>query len=904
MNAKNLNAFANLALAAALFLCGCKTTRDQAPRKSWATQSTEQVGLVPSLPLLGQSPLATPTQATGQTKSMPWGLPKNLTQPIPGKKTKTQTHATKGNSQSGTVGKAGSPVIVNVHQTKEAAETASSPSEKESASRLETLYGGRFERTADRNLEQFGYAYFSGVDKVAQNAGPVSNDYIVGPNDEIVLALSGSTDAYHRITVDRDGFLQIPDFGPIPVAGLYFGELKDVILTFLKERLTGFELTVSMGRLRSIRVSVIGQVNRPGIVEISSLSSPVAAIIAAGGPLKTGSLRQISLRQADSSNDASVNIDLYNLLRNPDDAPSYPTLRDGDTIHIPSIGPTIGIAGYIQQPGIYELSRDSIEVTEALELAGGLTPFSFTPLAHIERTVDGRGRQKIGVELDADGLSQAMSDGELLLIEAVDGKRQPIVRIEGEVSRPGDYEFRPGMTLSELIERADGLTIDAYLPQAFVSRQLGIAEVIQDVPQRAAHSRTRRVIVSDLSKAVSKNPFHNIKLMPLDLVTIRSHKDARPLPTVEIIGSVQHPGRYELTAGMRVSDLVAIAGNPTPDVYYDEAELIRRVFDEKTRRLDAQRYRLDLRQALNTREDRSNPHDTLLANGDQLVIRSLQQAQVRVRIEGQVRFPGEYVFPSGAKISDLVAAADGILEDANLRAAIFTRESTKQLQKQRLEHLEERTRRLFEKALEKMVQTGHAREGIAAQLSLTQTMGTVDRIQRDEADGRIVLPFDRPDFPDSEYNLPLETGDRLYVPKRHATVSVAGHVFRPISLVAAEPISIKQALEQAGGLTENAAENQLYVIRADGAVSSIAQKASRLRKSDPLLPGDVLLVPRKATERAFGAKLSDTLALARQAAELGLISAGIGKDIDFTLVQPNDTRKGAANPDIFLDQIK
>ena len=901
---KKKNPLVAFALAPAIIFSACNSTQSltqtSAEPSHWAKVSAEHIQEVPQRDSLDIAPLATPNIALDNMVSTPLGAPRNLTLPLnqgtqPAKESKTGG----GSSDNGSSTGQASAVTINLNTNQK--EPISGPVEPLSQSQLEELYQGGFERSADRNLEQFGYSFLQTQNANSQSTGPVPANYIVGPEDELIVTLSGGVDAYHRLTVDRNGLLHIPDFGPVAVAGQTFAEVDESILSFLNERRIGFQLTVSMGRLRSIRVNIVGQVQNPGTVEIPAFSNPIQALGAAGGPLKSGTLRKIRLIRAGAQSAAFETVDLYDYLNSAADAPIPYYIQDGDTLLVPAIGPTIGIAGYVKRPAIYELLDQSLTVADALSLAGGLTAFSFTPLAHIEKTVEGRGRKRIGVNLNSEGLTATMSDGELLLVEGIDGGRQPLVKIEGEVSRPGDYEFQPGMTLSDLIGRADGLTIDAYLPQALISRQLGEAVAIEDVVGRSGHKRSRRIIVSNLSEAMTGNEIHDIALMPLDLITIRSRQEAAPRPIVEIIGSVKNPGAYELTAGMRVSDLVAIAGNPNQAAYYDEAELIRKVFDETTRRIDAKRYRFSLRSALLDEDDTSDP---VLVTGDRLIIRSLQEAQVRARVEGFVRFPGEYVFPAGARISDLIAAAGGILDEADLRAASFVRKSTQDLQRQRIKHLEERTRRLFELALEKMVQTGHAREGIAANISLAQSMNTVDRIFQQEADGRIVIPFDRQDFPNSEFNLELENGDYLKIPRKHSTISVAGHVFRPISLVATGPIDIAEALDQAGGLTETADKKQLYVIRADGSVKSVAQKKSPLKKNDSLLPGDVLLAPQKAVERAFGAQLSDALALAKQAAELGLISASIGNDTDFTIVNPSDAPSFTEAEDIFLKQLQ
>jgi protein involved in polysaccharide export with SLBB domain/sugar phosphate isomerase/epimerase len=435
--------------------------------------------------------------------------------------------------------------------------------------------------------------------------------------------------------------------------------------------------------------------------------------------------------------------------------------------------------------------------------------------------------------LDEAGLATVMGDGELLLVEAVDNQLQPVVRLSGEVVRPGTFQFREGMRLSDLLGQADGLTVDAYLPQAFVSRQIGAPGCIELLGQQSCVGSTRRVLVVDLHRALAGDGEHDLELRPLDHVEIRARAVSTVRPTVEVIGPVQQPGRYELTAGLRVSDLVALAGNLRPEAYQDEAELIRRVYDEATRRMELKRFRFDLGRALREGDE----HDPVLQNEDRLVVRRLGNGEVTVTIDGQVPFPGTYVFPLGAQLTDLLSAAGGVLESGDLRATVFTRESVRRLQQSRLEHLRETTQRQYEGALETMVQTGQPNEGLAAKLALNQTRDLLQRMSTTQASGRVVVPFLRDDFPTSRFNLSLEDGDRLVIPRRQETVAVIGHVFNPSTFVAEDGLTVGEVLARSGGLTEFGDEERTYVIRADGNVESLAQKRSRLSFAAPLLPG-------------------------------------------------------------------
>jgi protein involved in polysaccharide export with SLBB domain len=619
-------------------------------------------------------------------------------------------------------------------------------------------------------------------------------------------------------------------------------------------------------------------------VDVPARGSVLTSLLAAGGPTKHGSLRRIELHRGQETRA----IDLYAFLTRGASA-GFETLHPDDIVFVPPIGPTVGIAGFVQRPAIYE-TTGPITVAEALDLGGGLTPFTFMPHVQIERTVEGRGRETADVPMDEEGLALPVDDGELLLVGAVEDDLQQVVVVSGQVVRPGTFQFRPGLRLRTLIEQADGLRIDAYLPQAFISRQIGEADCVELLAHQSCIGSTRRVLVVDLAQAMAGDPTHDLELRPLDHVEVRSREQSTVRPTVEVIGPVQRPGSYEVTAGLRVSDLVALAGNLEPEAFHDEAELIRRMYDPEKRRMEVRRFRFNLGLALERRDE----HDPVLQNEDRLVIRRLRTGQVTVSIEGEVPFPGTYVFPVGCKLGDLLAAAGGVLESADLRAARFTRESVRQLQQSRLDHLRETTRRQYEGALETMVQTGHANEGLAARVSLDQTRDLLERMRTTQASGRVVVPFLRQDFPESRFNLTLESGDRLVIPRRQETVAVIGHVFNPTTLVAEPGLTVDEVLGRSGGLTEFGDDQRLYVIRADGNVESLAQRRGKLSLQTALLPGDVVLVPREPLERTFGAQLSDVMMLARQAAEVTLLfNAASRGDNEFTnVMQPSRSYGG------------
>ncbi|MEM1331414.1 MAG: SLBB domain-containing protein [Planctomycetota bacterium] len=722
-------------------------------------------------------------------------------------------------------------------------------------SALERQYRGDLPRRPDRDLKQFGY------DQIQRLGGPTTTaaglaalDHVLVPGDEIIVDLTTDRVERLRAVVSRDGTVAFEGLVSLRAAGQTFEAFEASLRDEVARIRQNFDMSVGLGRLASVGVRVVGEAESPGLVDAGPRPTVLDALGSAG-VRKSGSLRRITVRRASGD---SVTIDLYAYLLGSGDAPDL-RLSAGDTVSIPPIGPTIAVAGSVQRPGIYEIERDASSPTEAIELAGGLTGFALEGQIQIERTV---GSSRILVDADPEAEAVVLQDGDTLLVGAVDGRLHPIVEIAGEVSRPGRFQHREGMTVGDLVRLAGGLTVDAADDQAIVSRVAGAPMGLNGAWDADSAPVTRRIMVVDLVKAARGDPAHDIVLEPLDLIRVRAIGEAREIPTVEIIGAARSAGVYELTAGMDVGDLIAIAGNLRPDAFREEAELVRRRRTLDATMLDVDRFRIPLSEILG-----AGGGGPTLRNGDRLIIRKLSRAEVRVRADGLVRFPGEYVLPAGSRITDLIAAAGGVLEGGDLRAARFTRASVRAMQADRWSELAERTRQTFERNLETRVNSARSKEAFSARIQLEQVQATLDRMQRTQATGRIVIPFTADDFPDSEANLALESGDALLVPRATSTITVQGHVFNPLTVVADASLSAQALIDQAGGFTEIADEKRIYVVRADGYVSSVAQKGGRFALRDPLLPGDIVLVPPRPLSRDAGSVALDLLLLARTAGE-------------------------------------
>lgn len=758
------------------------------------------------------------------------------------------------NSGAGSTGQ----VTVNVNTGLDPVVEARTP---RAPSALEMQFRGMFASGPDRELEQFGYAQIERLGTaIGSFEGPASSDHVVAVGDEFIVDLTTDRVERFRARVEADGTLELAGLLSVRVAGESFADAQEIIRTEVARTRRGFDLSVGLGRLASIPVRVIGEAESPGVVDAGPRPTLLDAIGAAG-VRRSGSLRRVGISRADGER---ITVDLYDYLLGREDASDIRLTR-GDTVILHPVGPTIGIAGSVQRPGIYELLLDgrAPTVPEAIELAGGGTGFAITDQVQIERTRDG---QRVLIDVDPMEQASPLQDGDLLLIGAVDGRLHPIVEVRGEVAQPGRFQHRGGMSVADLVRMSGGLTVDAFDGQAVVSRRAGESSPRDSVWDGARVSTSRRVIVVDLAKAMRGDPDHDIKLEPLDMLRVNRFDEAGDTPTVEVIGAARRPGTYELTAGMSVSDLIAIAGNLTPDAFAEEAELVRRRRTEDATVLDVDRYRIPLGDVLAGRA--AGPR---LETGDRFILRRLSRAEARVRVDGMVRFPGEYVLPSGAKITDLIAAAGGLIEGADLRAAQFSRDSVRAVQLARWEQMAARTRQTFERNLEDRVNSARSKEAFSARIQLEQVQASLERLRVSQASGRIILPFMQDDFPDSDANLILETGDSLVVPRATNTITVQGHVFNPITVVFGESVSTDDLIDRAGGLTETADKERLYVVRADGQVASVEQRGGRFRLDTPLLAGDVVLVPPRPLGRDAGSVVLDLLLLARSAGEAGAL---------------------------------
>jgi protein involved in polysaccharide export with SLBB domain len=291
------------------------------------------------------------------------------------------------------------------------------------------------------------------------NIAPVTPDYVIGPGDELLIQSWGQVTTNGRFLVDRSGDVFIPQVGTVHVAGLRFDQVQSTLKDQMSRTFRNFQLNVTMGRLRSIQIFLVGQARRPGTYTISSLSTLVNAIFVTGGPSPQGSLRHVQLKRGGK---LIVDFDLYDLLVRGDKSNDVPLLS-GDVIYIPPVGPQVAVAGNVKVPAIYELrSADSTTVGDVIDLAAGLTSVAAGDSIRLERIDDRHMRNTLQIPLTAEGQATRVKDGDLLEMVAVAGEFKDTVTLRGNVANPGRYMWKPGMRVSDLIPNKDALITRDY----------------------------------------------------------------------------------------------------------------------------------------------------------------------------------------------------------------------------------------------------------------------------------------------------------------------------------------------------------------------------------------------------------------------------------------------------------
>jgi polysaccharide export outer membrane protein len=484
---------------------------------------------------------------------------------------------------------------------------------------------------------------------------PAGPDYVVGPGDGLSIELWGGVSQRLYRTVDREGRVSLPEVGPLLVSGKSLAEVQESLQQTLRTQFRDVSADVSLGRLRTIRVYEVGDISSPGAYDISSLSTPLNALFAAGGPTTRGSLRVVKHYRG---NQLVQTVDLYDLLLHGVRS-DIQRLENGDTVLVPPIGPQVTVEGMIRRPAVYEL-RDEKNLAEVLELAGGLLPTAAVGHIEVQRLVAHEKRTMLSLDIPEGGgeaeitqkfVTFSIQDGDRIRIFPIAQYNQDVIYLDGHVLRPGRYSYHKDMRVTDVIG-----TYKDLLPEPATH----YAEII-----RINAPDFRPSVESfDLAGALA-DPSQAPMLQPMDTLRIFSRYDFENPAAVSVVGDVRGPGTYRTSGQIHLTDALHLAGGISPDAETDDAQVFRYLPGGKLKI-----FSVNLGQAL-----AGDPAENILMQPrDRLLIhRSPAALQPEtVYLEGEVGKPGRYPLTTNMTAADLIRSGGGLKPSAETQSADLT----------------------------------------------------------------------------------------------------------------------------------------------------------------------------------------------------------------------------------------
>src|SRR6266702_1971359 len=654
-----------------------------------------------------------------------------------------------------------------------------------------------------RDLPMFGANLFRNVPSTfapVENV-PVTADYVIGPGDEIQIRAWGQIDVDFNAVVDREGTISVPKVGVINVAGIKANDLPAYIKTVFRRTFRNFELTATLGKLRSIQIFIVGQAKRPGTYTVSSLSTLVTALFAAGGPSAKGSMRNIQLKR---NNRVVTEFDLYDLVTAGDKSKDVPLLP-GEVIYIAPVGPLVAVTGSVNVPAVYELKQNTV-LFDLIRWAGGLATTAAGQKATVERIEDHKVRKVEEFTLDMSGLSRAIRDGDLVTVYTLVPRFDNAVALRGNVAQPGRFPWREGMRVRDLIPDKEALLSREYWLKR--NQVVGIDENVTRLLRRQENTGTQ-LGVNDLAQ---RRPGEATELTMSEAVRRKQVEQE----AAKLAAPAQRPESE--------ADPTRLVNQIRPslqEVNWDYAVIERLKPEDLTTTL----LPFNLGKAVLEEDPQQNlplqPGDvvTVFSKGDIQVPASRQTKFIK--LEGEFAASGVYEAQPGETLRQLVMRVGGFAQNAYLFGAQFTRESARAQQQQKLNEALDRLEREVQvrsvTRAQNVVSTEEA-QSLTQQAAAQQAL--LARLRQLKATGRIVLELPEvaalKDLPD----LPLEDGDRFFIPSTPSMVSVFGAVYNQSSFVYHPEKRVADYLSLAGGPTRDADTGSTYLLRADGSVIS------------------------------------------------------------------------------------
>ncbi|WP_432712236.1 SLBB domain-containing protein [Pedobacter sp.] len=676
------------------------------------------------------------------------------------------------------------------------------------------------ENLLDRLMPKvFGAALFSNSNLTFEPnlrmATPKS--YIVGPDDELLIDLSGDNEASYNLKVSPEGAINLQYVGRISVGGLTIEQATSKIRSAMSASYPGLrsgrtQVSINLGNIRSIRVTILGEVIRPGSYTLPSLATVFNVLYASGGPNENGSFRKIQVLR---NNRVVSTIDIYDFLLKGVQTNNI-RLQDQDVINVPVYLNRVSLTGEVKRPALFEV-LPSETLADVLRFGGGFSKRAYTAQIKVLQNTN-KERRLVDIE-EQEFATYQPKNGDEYRVEAILDRFENRVEINGAVFRPGSYELEKGLTLKGLLAKAEGLREDAFLNRGYISRlnaDLSLSLLSFDVDQ------------------IQQGSAADIPLQREDKVTISSIFDLREEYKVTIQGEVRQPGTFKYAENMSLEALIQMAGGLNEGASPSRIEISRRIKNSDITSASAQTadvftVSVDKNLKIQDKSFQLQPFDIVSIRNSEGY-----QIQKQVRVEGEVLFPGIYTISrKDERISDLVTRAGGLSPLAYVQGASLRRTGGHEIKtRDSLQRMEEERAKLMN--LNRLKESG-ARDTMSfeknAQIWRSDLVGiNLERILKN---------------PVSREDLILDDGDIIRIPRQLQTVRITGEVLQPNSIVYNKGKSFKNYINGAGGYSYNAYKKGVYIVYSNGSVAA-AKKFLLFNNYPEVKPGAEIFVPKRA----------------------------------------------------------
>lgn len=662
-------------------------------------------------------------------------------------------------------------------------------------------------------LQVFGAEIFDNLDLSFEPNLSIAtpSQYIIGVNDQLVIDVYGVSDVTKKLKVTTEGDIRFPNLGPIKVAGLSVDDARAKIKKALTRIYPGIAtgavaVQVSVGQIRSIQITLLGEVRRPGTYTISALATLMNALYASGGPNDIGSFRTIELLRGGK---VVTSFDLYDFLLKGDLSKNR-LLQDDDVIRVGTYNRRVALKGALKKPAIFDMKAGET-AADLVQYAGGFADLAFKERVRVTR-LGSSGREVLTVP--SSGLSTfQLQSGDTLVVDSLPALYANRVWVSGAVYHSGAYGLAQTQDLKTLLQLA-GLREDAYQERGLLRR---------------LKTDLTPSMVSFSVQEVLKGSF-NLNLQREDSIHIFRATDLRERYTVEIDGEVNQPGRYDYFENMRVQDLVLLANG------YREGAARQKI--EISRRLSAGGDTISYAVIKDISLD--NPQDLLfeLKPFDMVSVRRLPvyKEQIKVSIEGEVLYPGTYTLSGkNERLSDIINRAGGLKSSAFAEGAVLIRNTYVGVTSSDASLVGSKARLINQQSGRNIVPVDGGDSTILKNLSAQQKPVSIRLADALGQKGSAADVF-------------LEEGDIIKIPKSIQTIQTFGMVNLPKQIVYREGLTFKEAVRASGGFAVNASRRHSYVVYANGEIRT-TRNFLFFRSYPSLKTGSEIYIPSRSDKK-------------------------------------------------------